>query len=182
MGRWFHPCGQAEQAKQAIDTRSIHSIPESYGEKSLSQGTLKTLTYSSRTYDSNNTVATKKATVYLHHGYSADKKYNILYLMHGYGGDENTFLGSETSPRYLKRMLDHMISAGDIDPLIVVTPTLTWGSGDYYSTMGPMTLTLAKMMKINPVPILLGQIFASNIGGTMDTLFPSMTTPRWECL
>jgi len=128
-------CGQAEQAKQAIDTRSIHSIPESYGEKSLSQGTLKTLTYSSRTYDSNNTVATKKATVYLHHGYSADKKYNILYLMHGYGGDENTFLGSETSPRYLKRMLDHMISAGDIDPLIVVTPTLTWGSGDYYSTM-----------------------------------------------
>jgi len=36
--------------------------------------------------------------------------------------------------------------------------------------MGPMTLTLAKMMKINPVPILLGQIFASNIGGTMTLI------------
>lgn len=32
--------------------------------------------------------------------------------------------------------------------------------------MGPMTISIAKMMKINPVPILLGQIVASNIGGT----------------
>lgn len=32
--------------------------------------------------------------------------------------------------------------------------------------MGPMTITLAKMLKINPIPILLGQIVSSNIGGT----------------
>ena len=36
--------------------------------------------------------------------------------------------------------------------------------------MGPMTLTIGKMLKINPVPILLGQIFASNIGGTMTLI------------
>jgi Na+/H+ antiporter NhaD and related arsenite permeases len=36
--------------------------------------------------------------------------------------------------------------------------------------MGPMTLTIANMLKINPVPILLGQIFASNIGGTMTLI------------
>lgn len=32
--------------------------------------------------------------------------------------------------------------------------------------MGPMTINIAKLLDINPVPILFGQIFASNIGGT----------------
>lgn len=32
--------------------------------------------------------------------------------------------------------------------------------------IGPMTITIARMLKINPVPFLLTQIFASNIGGT----------------
>ena len=36
--------------------------------------------------------------------------------------------------------------------------------------MGPMTITLAKMLKIDPVPVLLGQILASNIGGTMTMI------------
>lgn len=36
--------------------------------------------------------------------------------------------------------------------------------------MGPMTITIAKMMKIDPLPILLGQIVASNIGGTMTMI------------
>lgn len=32
--------------------------------------------------------------------------------------------------------------------------------------IGPMTITICQMLKINPVPMLLTQIFASNIGGT----------------
>ena len=32
--------------------------------------------------------------------------------------------------------------------------------------LGPMTITIARMLKINPVPFLLTQIFAANIGGT----------------
>lgn len=32
--------------------------------------------------------------------------------------------------------------------------------------VGPMTITIARMLKINPVPFLLTQIFAANIGGT----------------
>lgn len=36
--------------------------------------------------------------------------------------------------------------------------------------MGPMTITIAKMMKIDPLPILLGQIVSSNIGGTMTMI------------
>ncbi|WP_027869135.1 ArsB/NhaD family transporter [Eubacterium sp. AB3007] len=36
--------------------------------------------------------------------------------------------------------------------------------------MGPMTITMAKMLKINPTPILLAQIVSSNIGGTMTMI------------
>ena len=32
--------------------------------------------------------------------------------------------------------------------------------------VGPMTITIAAMLEVNPIPILLCQIFASNIGGT----------------
>ncbi len=36
--------------------------------------------------------------------------------------------------------------------------------------MGPMTITMAKMLKVNPVPILMAQIVSSNIGGTMTMI------------
>lgn len=32
--------------------------------------------------------------------------------------------------------------------------------------VGPMTITISKMLNLNPIPFLMGQIFASNIGGT----------------
>ena len=32
--------------------------------------------------------------------------------------------------------------------------------------IGPMTITIAKLLSINPVPLLINQILASNIGGT----------------
>ena len=32
--------------------------------------------------------------------------------------------------------------------------------------VGPMTITIARMLKVNPVPFLMTQILASNIGGT----------------
>lgn len=131
----FSACGQVKEKKQPLDTSVIHSIPQSYGEKSTRPGKIVTITYRSSTYDNSNTAINKKAEVYLPYGYTPDKKYNIVYLMHGYGGSEKTFLGTKTKPRYLKRMLDHMIASGDIKPLIVVTPTLTWGDEDYYNTM-----------------------------------------------
>lgn len=36
--------------------------------------------------------------------------------------------------------------------------------------VGPMAIIIAKILKINPIPMLLGQIFASNIGGTMTMI------------
>ncbi len=63
--------------------------------------------------------------MYIFHMVTVRKKeYNILYLMHGTGDDEKYWL--KTNP-YNKTMLDNMIADGDIEPLIVVTPTFLCG-------------------------------------------------------
>ncbi len=58
--------------------------------------------------------------VYLPYGYDENKMYNIMYLMHGGGENENTIFSDDVK---LDHMLDHMIMNGELDPLIVVTPT-----------------------------------------------------------
>lgn len=67
---------------------------------------------------------TKKLNVYLPYGYDESKKYNIFYLMHGGGENENTIFSDDVK---LNNMLDHMIENGDIEPMIVVTPTFNGG-------------------------------------------------------
>ena len=63
---------------------------------------------------------TNKLNVYLPYNYDPSKQYNILYLMHGGGENENTIFSDDVK---LDHMLDHMIMNGDIEPMIVVTPT-----------------------------------------------------------
>ncbi len=58
--------------------------------------------------------------VYLPYGYDENKMYNIFYLMHGGGENENTIFSDDVN---LDLILDHMIMNGELDPLIVVTPT-----------------------------------------------------------
>ncbi|NLD45665.1 MAG: hypothetical protein GX660_00505, partial [Clostridiaceae bacterium] len=55
------------------------------------------------------------------------KKYNVLYLMHGGGENVNTIFGGPGESKELKKILDNMIAKGDIEPLIVVTPTFYEG-------------------------------------------------------
>ena len=83
-------------------------------------GTLEELVYETKAYATDGRSVTKRALVYLPYGYDPDKNYNILYLMHGTGDDENYWLKTHA---YNKTMLDRMIAQGEIDPLIVVTPT-----------------------------------------------------------
>jgi len=68
---------------------------------------------------------TKKLNVYLPYGYDSNKKYNIFYLMHGGGENENTIFSSDVK---LQNILDHMIMNGELEPLIVVTPTFNGGN------------------------------------------------------
>ena len=68
---------------------------------------------------------TKSLNVYLPYGYDPSKKYNIFYLMHGGGENENTIFSNDVN---LHRILDHMIMNGELEPLIVVTPTFNGGN------------------------------------------------------
>ncbi|ORX80546.1 alpha/beta-hydrolase [Anaeromyces robustus] len=58
--------------------------------------------------------------VYLPYGYDEKKQYNIFYLMHGGSENENTIFNNEVQ---LNNILDNMIMKGELEPLIVVTPT-----------------------------------------------------------
>ena len=62
----------------------------------------------------------KSLNVYLPYGYDSSKKYNIFYLMHGGGENENTVFSNDVK---MHNILDHMIMNGELEPLIVVTPT-----------------------------------------------------------
>lgn len=59
--------------------------------------------------------------VYLPPDYDENKKYNIFYLMHGGGENEKTlFFQNDTM---MQNIMDHMIENGEIEPMILVTPT-----------------------------------------------------------
>jgi enterochelin esterase-like enzyme len=59
--------------------------------------------------------------VYLPYGYDSSKKYNIFYLMHGGGENENTLFYQDDT--MMQNLFDNMIKNGELEPLIVVTPT-----------------------------------------------------------
>ncbi|MBQ9982025.1 MAG: carbohydrate binding domain-containing protein [Oscillospiraceae bacterium] len=67
----------------------------------------------------------KSLNVYLPYGYDESQKYDIFYLMHGGGENENTIFGSDVE---LDLILDNMIMNGDLEPMIVVTPTFNGGN------------------------------------------------------
>jgi enterochelin esterase-like enzyme len=76
--------------------------------------------YQTHAYATDKRDVMRSALVYLPAGYDENKQYNILYLLHGSGDDQYYWLRTH---EYNKIMLDNMIAAGEIEPLIVVTPT-----------------------------------------------------------
>ncbi len=90
-------------------------------------GRLTDITYATETYDDDHRPLTKRALVYLPHGYEDDpaRRYPVLYLMHGGGGDENEVFGGLEGRTALKNVLDNAIAAGHAAPFIVVAPTYT---------------------------------------------------------
>lgn len=59
--------------------------------------------------------------VYLPPDYDESKKYNIFYLLHGGSENENTLFHQNDT--MMQNIFDHMIENGDMEPMIVVTPT-----------------------------------------------------------
>jgi acetyl esterase/lipase len=106
--------------------KEIENIPGGYFDESSQPGTLTDLyyqTFESFSYDEKTKPLQKHAIVYLPHGYSQDRQYDVFYLMHGGWGDESTPLGTPKKPSAFKNAIDHAVAAGEIRPLIVVCPT-----------------------------------------------------------
>ncbi len=95
------------------------AAPEEYFKQCDQQGTVTLENY-------NGIRGNKSLYVYTPYNYDPEKQYNIFYLMHGGGENEKTlFFHDDTM---IQNMLDHMIMNGELEPLIVVTPTFN-GTG-----------------------------------------------------
>jgi len=120
-----------EMTEEAANEKHFRPVPGEYRLLSDRPGTIERLTYTTKNPD--NGLDRKKLNVYLPYGYDPkDKatKYNVLYLMHGGGENEDLIFGGPGENRELKNILDHMIANGEIEPLIVVTPTFYGGMND----------------------------------------------------
>ena len=90
------------------------AAPDSYFKQPAKHGTVVKENY-------NGINGNKNMYVYLPYGYDKSKKYNVFYLMHGGGESEETCFNDNNIN--IDVMLDNMIANGDIEPMIVVTPT-----------------------------------------------------------
>ena len=110
----------------SYDKKECRQIPSEYKTKDKQRGTIIRLNYTTHTYDTINKTLYKYLNVYLPYGYDAadsNTKYNVLYLVHGMGENQNTVLGGPGKSTEMMKLLDNMIANGDMEPLIVVTPT-----------------------------------------------------------
>ena len=148
LGFWKVRYDAGHEAQgQARD--ELWAVPAKYdGEEPEQAGTVEEVVYDTRAYATDGRSVKKSAYVYLPYGYSKEKEYNILYLMHGTGDDEKYWL--KTNP-YNKIMLDNMISDGDIEPLIVVTPTF-YVEDDCEADLDQLTYSFAKELRNDLMP------------------------------
>ena len=134
--------GLARHAVWAVPTE-LDSVPCEQA------GTVEELVYDTKAYGTDDRAVQKRALVYLPYGYDEATPYNILYLMHGTGDDENYWLSTHS---YNKTMLDNMIARGDIDPLIVVTPTF-YVEDDFRDTgLDPLTYSFREELRNDLMP------------------------------
>ena len=148
LGFWKTRYEAAHSAEgQARD--EVWAVPAKYDEEEPEQvGSVEEVVYDTKAYATDDRDVKKKAYVYLPYGYSEEKEYNILYLMHGTGDDEKYWL--KTNP-YNKTMLDNMIANGDIEPLIVVTPTF-YVEDDCADDLDQLTYSFAKELRNDLMP------------------------------
>lgn len=115
----------------AANEKEFVVVPDEYRSENQEQGTIENLEYTLANLTGG--TDTKKMNVYLPYGYDpsdSGKKYNVLYLMHGGGENESTILGGPGENKEMKKIIDNMIANGDIEPLIVVTPSFYGGKND----------------------------------------------------
>lgn len=125
---------------QVPDGYFYRELPKSYEKDCATAGTLEIVDYNS--FNLEGEVVEDHAYVYLPNGYDQNdksKKYNVFYMSHGGGGDYFTmfyrgpdYINGKKRPTIFKNVLDNMIANKDIEPMIVVAPTYTLSSTEYY--------------------------------------------------
>jgi len=123
--------GKLVLTDEAANVKQFKPVPDEYRVNSTKPGTIVNMEYTVTNEDNSKTV--KRMNVYLPNGYNPSdniKKYNVLYLMHGGGENETTIFGGPGESKDLKKILDNMIANGNIEPLIVVTPSFYSNSKD----------------------------------------------------
>ena len=127
--------GISAQTETAMKTVVLSKVPSGYYSAADRQGTLETFPYDTKDYIGDGTAIQSRATVYLPYGYDQndnETRYNILYLQHGAYGNERTWMYEYGDS--FKNMIDHMIEAELIPPLIIVMPYLPSGNAWYHDT------------------------------------------------
>ena len=140
----------ADRAWDGHAKRALWAVPAKYDTGEIAEaGRLEELIYETKAYATDARPVTKRALVYLPYGYDEGGQYNILYLMHGTGDDENYWLQTHG---YNKIMLDRMIAAGEIQPLIVVTPTFYVEDDGKDSSLDILTFSFREELRNDLMP------------------------------
>ena len=140
----------ADRAWDGHARRALWAVPAKFDTGGIAEaGTLEELIYETKAYATDGRSVTKRALVYLPFGYDAQTPYNILYLMHGTGDDENYWLQTHGSN---KTMLDRMIAQGEIEPLIVVTPTFYVEDDGKDSSLDILTFSFREELRNDLMP------------------------------
>lgn len=108
--------------------------PDAYTTDCDQPGTVEELLYDTFVYDAagqKGEAVQKRMYVYLPYNYSAENTYNVLYLLHGTGETEGYWLGMGGAVSVgaydvclTRQVLDNLIKNGEMEPTIVVTPTI----------------------------------------------------------
>lgn len=74
-------------------------------------------------FDYDTDTESKYAYVYVPYGYDGSRQYDILYMMHGGGGSQESLFGGAGQSNDIKNTIDHLIENGEMEPILIVTPT-----------------------------------------------------------
>ncbi|MDF2611520.1 MAG: enterochelin esterase-like enzyme, partial [Lachnospiraceae bacterium] len=120
---------------KSYDDKECRIIPSKYRTVDEHQGTIERVAYTTSSFDSANETLDKDMLVYLPVGYDQNdktKKYNVLYLIHGLTENQNTVFGGPGENTEMMKVIDNMIYNGQLDPMIIVTPTWAYkGDSDF---------------------------------------------------
>ena len=127
---------EIKEEGEVMQTGFTAEVPVSYKKESSQPGSIVRLDYESKDYAGRGTAVSKAAYVYLPYGYDEDDletRYNVLYLMHGWTGHAGEYFEYGS----VRNIIDNMIEKGDIEPMIVVSPSFynSYSSTDFSSSV-----------------------------------------------